>query len=274
MTISTVTAIYRFFISLRLSVVLLILLTADLGLGYIFMQGNTLFYEPMNEVGLRRWLFTYGTADPQLSAWFFVLLFLLFLLVVNTLFCTFDKLYHLFNSGRIDFRKRSVRRKLSIHLMHVAMVLLLMGYLISYTTAEIHNSLIMRVGETLEIPNSDIRLELVSMEFVPYRGDRNKGYIGRYIDVSAQLKIKREAGEFTRKFSVNNPAGHGGYSFFLQSFNPRQKGGFNPIEYITIDIRRDPGARFTFMGMAAFILGFLGFVFFRSPRPLLRRDVQ
>ncbi len=272
MIISTATRIYRFFISLRLSVVLLVLLTADLGLGYIFMQGNASFYEPMNEVGLRRWLFTYGTSDLQLSAWFFVLLFLLFLLVVNTLFCTSDKLYHLFRSGRIVLKKRGVRLKLSIHLMHVAMVLLLMGYLISYTTAEIHNSLTMGVGEMLEIPDSDITLELVSMELIPYRGERNKSYIGRYIDVLAQLKIKKGTNGSIQTISVNNPAGQGGYSFFLQRFNPLWQDGFNSGEYITIDIRKDPGVCFIFMGMAAFILGFFGFVFFRNPQPLLRRN--
>lgn len=263
--------IYTFLTSLRLSVILLLLLTADLSLGYIFLHGNTSFYEPMNQVGLLRWLMTYGQADPYHSAWFFVLLFLLACLVVNTVLCTCDKLYHLFSSKKTDTALRGVRLTLFIHLMHVAMVLLLGGYLLSYTGTTIYNSMTLNEKGRLQIPGSSISLELVSMELQPYQGKRNESFTGRYLDARSSLRFQNGAKVSEKTFSINNPISYAGYSFFLQRFNPRQQGGIHAARYIVIDIRKDPGAKLTFTGMALFIAGFCGYILLRKPPRVPRR---
>lgn len=267
-----ITKIYTFLISLRFSVVLLIALTLDLSIGYIFLHGNASFYEPMNEVGLRQWLQSYGLSNPQLSSWFFVLLFLLFCLVINTLLCTFDKLYHLFTTSRNVQKGRTFKLTLFIHLMHVAMVILLAGYLISYTTATIYNSITLRSGGSHEISDTGITLELTDMELIPYTGKRNESYAGRYLDTQAHLKLSRNGETVERVMSFNNPVFFGGYSFFLQRFNPRQEGGMSAVRYIVLDVRHDPGVKLTFFGMAAFVVGFCGYVWLQNRPRKIRRN--
>lgn len=263
---------YKFLIGLRLGVVLLLLITADLCLGYICLHGNSSFYEPMNEIGVIRWLQTYGLASPMYSAWFFILLGLLFCLVINTSLCTCDKLYHLFYAHGKG-RKHSALT-LFIHLMHVAMVLLLVGYLISYTSGTIHNSLTLRPGGQLNVPGTDISMKLTAMDFVPYSGKRNESYIGRFIDASVHLTFCAPGIQEDKTLSINNPVSFGGYSFFLQRFNPRKKGGMNRNEYIIMDARRDPGAFLVFLGMSAFVVGFFGYIMLRSPLRLPRSSTS
>ena len=254
------TQVYTFFISLRLSVILLLLLTLDLCLGYLFLHGNASFYEPMNEVGLRRWLLTYGIGNPWLSGWFFILLFLLFFLAINTIFCTFDKLHHLFRSGIKSLRNRSIQRTLSIHLMHIAMVLLLTGYIISYTTATLYNSITIRAGGSHKLADTGITLQCTGMEPVPYTAGKNDSFSDRYIDAMVHMKFTSQSKSVEKTLSTNKPVSFKGYSFFLQNFNPRYKGGMSAVQYIVLDVRRDVGVRLTFFGMAAFIIGFLGYI--------------
>ena len=264
--------VYRFLISLRFSIVLLVLLTVDLSAGYLFLFGNASFYEPMNEVGLRQWLMTYGVSDPLLLSWFFVLLILLFCLVVNTLLCTCDKLYHLFTSSRKNYRGRGFRLTLFIHLMHVAMVLLLAGYLISYTSGTIYNKITLRSGGSYEVYNTGITIELAGMEMVPYTGGRSESFKDRYLDAQAFLRLSARDETVEKVMSLNNPVFYGGYSFFLQRFNPMYQGGMSAVEYIVLDVRRDPGVRFTFAGMAVFVFGFCGYLWLQNRPAKIRRD--
>ncbi len=99
---------FGIFTSLRTAVVLFVLLTADLLIAWYCLVGNAIFYEPMNQIGLWRWLTTFGRDEPALSAWFVIFAVLLFLLVVNTLICTCDRLPGLLSltAGPRRFRER------------------------------------------------------------------------------------------------------------------------------------------------------------------------
>jgi ABC-type Fe3+-siderophore transport system permease subunit len=155
--------------------------------------------------------------------------------------------------------------------MHVAMVLLLAGYLTSYTMSSVYNSLTLSEGGQLNFPKSDLTMQLTSMEMVPYEGKRNTSFIGRYIDTRAHLRFTNKDTVVDKVLSVNSPVSHAGYTFFLQRFNPRQQGGMSGARYIIIDIRKDPGVKITFAGMAAFIAGFFGYMRFRNPLRSPRR---
>ena len=264
MVSSITTTIYHFLTSIRLSFILLLLLTADLSIGYICLHGNASFYEPMNAVGLRQWLTTYGIANPLLSGWFFILLFLLFCLVVNTLVCTCDKLYHLFSTLRARLAKKRLWLTLSIHLMHLAMVLLFAGYLISYTASNIQSSITVIPGDKATVFGSDLSFELARMELIPYRQNRINSYIGRYIDTDAHLIFRDGTDTKQAVLSTNNPVSYRGYSFFLQRFNPILVKGMSSTQYIVVDIRRDPGVMLTFTGMGAFVAGLMGYIILRS----------
>lgn len=255
--------LYRFFCSIKLTVVLLLVLVADLCLGYLSLQGNVELFQPLNEVGLRQWLLTYGRTKPLSSAWFFLLLPLLGLLVVNTLCCTGDKLYHLFHSSA---GKRSSNRfylVLSIHLMHLAIVVLLIGYLTSYTLSSIHPATTLMPGVVVKVPDTTVTAELLDMQMIAYSGERLASFFGRNLNTRAQLLLSDGKKKKTATISVNQPAHFQGFSFFLQRFNPTSATGMSSSKYIIVDIRRDPGVIPTFSGMAAFVTGLLGYLFFR-----------
>ncbi len=60
--------------SLKLSVWVFGLLTLDLLVGYICVEGRVPLFQAMNSVGLVRWLQTYGQSNPVLTAWLVVLI--------------------------------------------------------------------------------------------------------------------------------------------------------------------------------------------------------
>ncbi len=256
----------RFFASLRLTVILLLLLILDLLAGWYALGGNASFFEPLNQLGLWHWLSTYGHDNMALAAWFFMLLLLLACLVVNTLCCTVDRLYRLAGV----FRNASGRRllfRLSVHLMHLSLVLLLTGYFISYTGAKICPGLVVGEQGKTPVPGAGITLALEAMETVPYNG-RLPAYQGRYVDASAVLRMESAGRSESREIRINRPASFAGWSFFMQRFNPRSAGGMSAAKYIVVDARRDPGAMPAFWGMAAFMLGLLGYVAARPRSPL------
>ncbi|PIE68475.1 MAG: hypothetical protein CSA21_07250 [Deltaproteobacteria bacterium] len=256
--------ISRFCASLRLMVILLLLLTLDLVAGWYALGGNASFFEPLNQLGLWHWLFTYGYDNMALAAWFFVLLLLLVCLVINTLFCTVERLYRLAGV----FKNASGRRlwfRLSVHLMHLSLVLLLIGYFISYTAASICPGLVVGEQGKTPVPGAGITLALEAMEMIPYNGGRLPAYERRYIDASAVLRIESTGRSESRAIRINSPASFAGWSFFMRRFNPRSAGGMSAAKYIVVDARRDPGVIPAFWGMAAFMLGLLGY-FITRPR--------
>lgn len=257
-------SIFRATASVRLSFYLLLLLTADLIVGYICLHGNSSFFEPMNHVGLRNWLTTYGMANPLLSGWFFVLLLLLFCLVVNTLVCTFDKLYQLFTTLGARISSNSFWLTITVHLMHLAMTMLLIGYLISYCFSTIHNSVtLLENPREATAVDEKLRMELSRIELILYTGDHDS-FTGRYLDARAHLVLRHGNDCKSAVISINNPASFRGYSFFLQKFNPKYKSGTNMARYVVVDIRRDPGAGLTFAGMVLFIIALTGYLIFRT----------
>lgn len=255
--------VFHFFCSLKLAVVLLFLMVADLCFGYLCLQGHATLFQPLNEVGLKQWLITYARSEPFFSAWFILLLPLLSGLAVNTLCCTGNKLYHLFTSHIKRWSSHSFLHTLSIHLIHLAIVTLLLGYLASYTLSTIHPSITLTPGVLATIPGSNINVELIEMQMIPYTGKHLASFNGRNINTNAQLKLSDKNMSKTTTLSINHPAYFRGFSFFLQRFNPTSSRAMSSSHYIVVDIRRDPGVIPTFTGIVAFLIGLAGYLFFR-----------
>ncbi|MBM9520800.1 hypothetical protein JWG39_13335 [Desulforhopalus vacuolatus] len=257
--------LFRFFTSLHLSVVLFLLLVVDLLFGWYCLEGNTSFYQMMNRTGLVEWLLTFGRSDPFHTSWFVVLLVLLFFLAINTLCCTGEKLTRLAKNFHATLQRKSGRFTLSVHLMHLAMVVLLAGYLLSYIFGEVNSSVAVGdSGMTTVVPGTQLRLRVEKMEMIPYSGKGIPAFEGRRIDAEALLHISLKGyGEKVQKISMNRPVFFHGWSLFMQTFNPKSEGSMSKNIYIVLDVRRDPGIPLTFCGMTAFVLGVLGYLCFR-----------
>jgi len=98
----------------------------------------------------------------------------------------------------------------------------------------------------------------------PYTQNRIESFVGRYIDARNHLILQEGEEKKEAVLSMNSPVFFQGYSFFLQRFNPRKKGGMVASQYVVIDIRRDRGVKLTFAGMAAFILGLTAYILLYS----------
>ncbi len=259
--------LYGFFSSVQLCIVLLLFLTADLGIGYFCISGHDTVFEPMNRIGLLPWLTTYGLANFSSTAWFFLFLPALALLVVNTLVCTTGKVIHLFSRWKQNRIGRRAWLSLSVHIMHLGMVILLLGYLVSYTMAATYPAITLLPDKERIVPGTDLFLKLVNVYPDFYAGTRLTAFSGRTIRPRAKIRTRDSNGEKTTIIAFNQPARQGQYTVFLSRFSPKSAKTMNPAEYIVVDIRHDPGVLLYFFGLAVFLCGMAGYPFFKKNSP-------
>ncbi len=261
--------VWRSLGSVRVAVIILILLAMDLSLAYFSINGRSIIFEPMNQIGVWHWLSTYAVANLRYTAWFFILLILLSALAINTLACTFDCLWQLI---RARLQQREIKRfhfALSTHIMHLGMVVILIGYLVSYTMSQVYPSLTLAPQKETTVAGTNIKVELTAMTLPLYEGKRLAAFNDRVITPTVQLKVVSPTAERTASLGFNSPVHFQGYTFFLQRFSPNRKSGMSSAQYIVIDVRRDPGVLLYFIGISFFLGGLLCYVIFwiRSRQP-------
>ena len=258
---------YRLWHSLadiRIGVVLMILLSLNLCLGFFCLNRQSALFEPMNNLGILPWLNTYGLSNLRHTAWLFILLLLLLLLAINTLLCTGHRLLHLVGRWRQQGGNRTLYFRLSTHVMHIGMVAILSGYLLSYTMTQVFPSQTLVPGREIAIAGTPLQLEVVSMKLPVYQGKRLELFAGRVIKPEIDLRLVADGEERTAVLGFNDPVRFQGYTVFLQHFSPRSKSSMTTARYIVVDIRRDPGASLYFTGAAIFIPGMFGYIMFRT----------
>ena len=128
--------IWKKLAGIHLTIVLCLLLAADLSFGYVCLNRNEILFAPLNDVGLIAWINTYGRCNLKSTAWLLALLVLLTLFCINTFVCTTDRVARLIRHRKKYPRLRLLFR-LAPHLMHYALILILTGYLSSYTFARV-----------------------------------------------------------------------------------------------------------------------------------------
>ncbi len=247
------------FLSIRLAVVLLLLMAMTMCLAYGSVAGRDTMFEPMNQIGLWSWMETYGTAHLQYTAWFFLFLFFAALLAVNTLCCTVSRLLRL-KDTRTRPRKQRTVFSLLIHMMHAGMVLVLAGYLASYTLGQTESGIVLIPGRTSAVPNTPLRLELVSMKLPVYKGTRLEAFSGSVITPRIRIRAEDKSGKRTFDIGFNSPGLFRGYALFLQKFAPSRQGAINSRRYVVIDIRKDPGMMIYIAGIIVFVTGLTGYL--------------
>jgi cytochrome c biogenesis protein ResB len=246
--------IWRKLGSIHLTVVLCLLLAADLALGYVCLERHTALFAPMNDIGLVAWARTYGRQNPVHTAWFFILLCLLTLLCVNTFVCTTDKVARLM-SRRKQFKARRLFFKLAPHVMHYALIVILTGYLSSYLFARVLDTRTLILDKSISLAGTDGHITFT--EFIPefYQGDRLPAFKNRVLRPRARLRLTD--GEYSRTAELNStgPVHFKGYTITLKDFAPRQKGGMGLRTRIDLSIRKDPGVGLYLAGIVLFTVG-------------------
>ncbi len=260
MILQALTKIWQWLGSIKLTIVVLLLLVVDMVIGYWCLDRRTTIFQPLGDVGLFQWTSTYGLHNLLFTAWFFVLLRLLAVLVINTFVCTTEKVITLLS------RKRSLPLgrfwlRLAPHIMHYAIIVVLAGYLSSYMLADVHPGQTLVPGASLTIPDTNIHIEFSSYEPHYYQGKRLDFFHDWVIDPGVGLTLLSSTLQRTAILSYNKPVRYQGYTIILKNFYPKKKGGMSPRVYIDLSIRKDPGVVFYFSGMLLFAAGLLIYVF-------------
>ncbi len=255
----TLGRIWRIMKGVHLAVITMFLLAADMAAGYVCLKGNEDLFDPLNRLGFTRWSSTYATVYPQDTWWLFLLFGLLFILAINTLTCTTSKALPLFKRCR---GHGSLILKLSMHVMHYALIIILFGLLASYTfPGRYTSSLIAVKGEYTRIPGTKMHLELISSDIDYYHGNRMRYLEGRAI--SARFIIAISSGEMTRTgtIGINSPFFLRGLGFYLEDFGPKNNSSMNDTPYIRLQIKRDRGTIIYLSGTLLFMIGLILYLF-------------
>lgn len=240
--------------SLHLTLVLCALLTMDLAIGYLCLHGRTTLFAPLNDIGLSAWVETYGRHNLAASAWFFALLGLLTVLCVNTFVCTTDRVAALLRA-RARFPRRRFWFKLAPHIMHYALIVILLGYLASYLFSQVLPTRTLVPGASLALPGTTGRVTLESFDPVFYTGDRLEFLQDRVIQPRATLRLSDGESDRTALLTGAGPVRFKGYGLFLKDFSPDRKGGMMTRVRVDLHVRRDPGVPLYLAGIALFSVG-------------------
>ena len=240
--------------SIHLTVILCLLLTADLTYGYICLNRHTPLFAPLNDVGLISWMATYGRNNPAHTIWFFILLGLLALFCINTFVCTTDRVLWLIRQRKRLAGKRLLF-KLSPHLMHYAVIVILCGYLSSYLFARVLDTQTLIPGATITLPGTSASITFDTFDPIHHSGRRLPAYQDRVLVPRIHLTLEDQSSIRKAVLSATEPVRFKGYGVFLRDFAPRQRGGMGVNTRISLSIRKDPGVRIYLTGIAFFIFG-------------------
>ncbi len=249
--------IFKTLCRVDLTVVLLLLLAADLGWGYLCLSGHAGIFRPLNKTGLISWATTYGVTHIGVTGWFFLMLILLTLLCLNTLCCTTEKVVLLLGTPSLVKRRGLFLTKLSPHIMHYALVVMLAGYMVSYHFPQSFSHKILLPQRATPLPQSSHILTLTELTFRYYEEGRMISMTDRVIHVDARLRIQDGTRTVVKDISLNSPIRLGALTIHMDGFSPMRKRTMSGTPYIEITARKDPGVYFYFTGMLLFTAGLI-----------------
>ena len=256
---SLLTRTWDFWCSVRLTVLLLFLIVMDLWMGYFVLDTHKSYFVPLNQLGLLEWSRTYGVTHLSSTIWFFILLVLLAALGMNTFVCTTSKLLPLLRGYASFSGLYRFVFKLSPHIMHYAILIILSGFLVSYMTATVYPGKVLLPETPINLPDSSLSLVLTALDVEFYSGSRLSFLEGQAMEVNARIEFRDEKGRPLKAaaLSVNRPVWFRGMSVHIKSFAPRSKTGMPQRDHVSVIIKRDRGMALYLAGTALFVLGLL-----------------
>lgn len=233
-------ALYRFFLSLNTTVSVFLVFIALAFIGSLSLVRNLAFFSGVDDVPLFRWLATSG--DPGRTWWIYSMIGTLGVLAVNTMFCTVEGVMK-----RLD--GNNLLEKLSPQIMHIGVLLIMLGHLLTATVGFKTDVNIVR-GDKKQI-SGDIA---VSVGDITVRTDAN----GYYTDWEARV-VWFEDGQ--KKYEGNlrpvHPLYFGHYGLYTNAVT------MEPQKSVHVRVCRDPGALWALLGGVIFSLGGIGFIYGR-----------
>lgn len=240
--------------SMNLTILLCLLLAADVVWGYAAIRWRTALFIPLNDLGLFAWMQTYGRHNLTYTGWFFALLVLLALLALNTASCTLERVRHVL-AARSSLSVVRLAVKLGPHVMHAAVLVILLGYLASYLYTEVVVGTVLLPGRSYTLPGDAGVITFVEFRHEVYQGSRLKVFQGEVIRPEAAMMLSAKGRQREAILGFNQPVRLNGYSIHLSDFAPKNPGGMRLNKRIDLHIRKDPGVVLYLTGIGMFCLG-------------------
>ena len=158
-------ALYRFFKSVRLAIVLLLVLTVLSILATLVPQGQQPAFYFHNYPPLLARLITGLGYSSFFKSWLFLVPCVLFF--INLAVCTVDRL-----AGRL---KRKARRRYGPDLVHVGLLVLIVGALFTATGRQ-EGTFFLGLGDSIDLPMG-YRLRLLDYAYQQYEDGRPRDWI-------------------------------------------------------------------------------------------------
>jgi hypothetical protein len=275
MIFKIVRSVWDFWGSVKLSIVLCFLLALDAAIAFPMIEMNLTTFIPLGDVGIVTWLTTYGWYNLDHTLWFYLLMILLTFLAINTFVCSTERVFKAFKQLKMGMGKFQWFMKLGPHVMHYAVLVILIGYLGSYgLSSSMPGRSLAPGGLPIKLPKGkgEIRLEKVDPKV--YLGTRLEYFTNWYLDPGYNLIHTDANGKETKKrFAYSRSPIFEGYRFYLNDFYPkRTTGGSMGLNYTKISIRRDPSAYIYIGGLGIFFLGLLMYAYDGAARRIQRRS--
>jgi cytochrome c biogenesis protein len=194
-------ALYRFFKSVRLAIVLLLVLTALSILATLVPQGQQPAYYFHNYPPLLARLITGLGYSSFFKSWLFFIPCALFF--VNLAVCTVDRL-----AGRL---KRKARRRYGPDLVHVGLLVLIVGALFTATGRQ-EGTFFLGRGDSIDLPMG-YSLRLVDYSYHQYEDGRPKDWIS-----TVEARRGESLLEASYPIEVNRPLRLRGMKIYQSSF--------------------------------------------------------
>ncbi|MDR2549774.1 MAG: hypothetical protein LBD10_06225 [Desulfobulbus sp.] len=255
---------WRFLGSINLTVGLCLALTVNLIWGYFSLNRRTPLFTPLNDMGLIPWMQTYGVHNLAATGWFFLLMILLALLAGNTFVCTTNRVVQLLTAGS-DGKGAGHRKwlalKLAPHIMHYGLIVILVGYLVSYLCTNVLTGRTLVPGFPLSLPGASGQVTLLAFEPEYYQGQRLAFWRNEVIAARARLLLDDGTAKQEAILSCTRPVRFQGYSLHLRNFAPKSQGGMKMKTRVDLYVRKDPGVALYLAGIALFTLGLALYVY-------------
>jgi cytochrome c biogenesis protein ResB len=264
MLLTIIRSVWKFWGSIKLSIVLCFLLALDTAIAFPIIKMNLSTFIPLGDVGLITWLTTYGRYNLWHTFWFYALMILLALLSVNTFVCATDKLFKSFKQFGDSMNRFQWFLKLGPHVMHYAVLIILTGYLGSYAlSVSMPGRSLAPEGLPIKLPYGQGEVRLEKLNSKVYRGTRLDFFNEWYLDPGYDLIFTDpEANEMRKRFAYGKSPSFKGYRFYLNDFYPkRADGGSMGLNYTKISIRKDPSSHIYMGGLLIFFIGLIMYSF-------------
>jgi hypothetical protein len=210
----------------------------------------------LNSTMLFDWLRTYGIGNLGYTWWFFLLMAVFLLLGVNTAVCTIERMIRILQS-RSHRSGKATLFLLSPHIMHIAFLVIMAGYLFLYTSGINSYNNILKPGFRRPLPGTSIMMEVRDPSFTVASSRWNENLDALHVGATFTLLFHDGNRIDQRRIGLNRPCIYKGYSIHVVSFNPPRAKSMTKNVWVNLTIRKNQGIPFFIAGVIIFALGVL-----------------